>query len=175
MKTSIFPIILAAFAGLLLPALHGQTSTHQPPKPDAAQVIQHLLSVVCADAISDIHFAKEERIRELTARRYYGMLFIVWYGTQEQPAGKVFDLDIRPQIRAFLGAADKEHFASLIDYDDPLRWTRVAADASHDDIVSMSGGMPYYRWVLAQTSDPAAYKEAVQRFRAVIASGKPNE
>ncbi|MEA3207856.1 MAG: hypothetical protein QOE70_913 [Chthoniobacter sp.] len=131
--------------------------------------------VVCTDAISDIHLATDERVRQITARRYYGTLFIMWFGTQERNGSKIFELDMRDYIRGFLGAAEREHFASLLNYDDPLGWTHVPADINRQDMIDVIAGMPYSRWVLEQMKDPAAYKDSVRRFRELMATVRPNE
>lgn len=164
--------VLVAAAVLRL----GSVSTPaQTSPPQVTDIVQHLLSTLCSNLISEIHFGPHERIRQVNARKYYGTLFLVWFATQDRPGGKILDLDISNNVRGFLRAADKERFATLIDYDDPLSWSRLAADGDRQSVIDVIGGMSYYAWVLEQTKEPEAYRTAVQRFRAFIATIHTND
>ena len=157
-------------------SVHAQADTEHPLSiPTAKEVMEHLLTVLSGELISEIHFATEDRIRQLTARRYYGTLFVLWFGTQERNGNKIFDLDMQGYLRGFQQAAEKEHFVSLIDYDDPLSWTRVPPGVDRQDIIDVIGGMPYFTWVLQQTKEPAAYKDSVRRFRELMTTAQPNK
>ena len=146
-----------------------------PSTPRVIDVTQHLLATLCGELMSEIHFASDDHVREVTARRYYGTLFLVWFATQDRAGGKILDLDVRDYVRAFLRDEDKEHFASLIDYDDPLSWFRLPDGSNHQRVIGAIGGLPYYTWVLEQTKNPEAYHAAVKRFRAFVATIHTND
>lgn len=175
MKNHPLAITLLAAACLSAASLAAETKSTPLPTPDVGQVIQHLLGAIGSDSLYDIHAAKDDHDRQFFARKWYATLFIVWFGTQDHPGSKVFDLDIRDNIRAFLKNAQTEHFASLVDYDDPLGWSRVPPGVSTEEITSHIGGAPYNLWVIEQTKEPAVYKDVVKRFRALVATVKPNE
>jgi hypothetical protein len=166
---------ISILVGVGLLELASASSPTRTSTPQVTDVVQHLLGTLCGELLSEVHFATDDRIRQLTARRYYGTLFLVWFATQDRPGGKVLDLDIRDYVRGFLRAADKEHFAALINYDDPLSWSRLPAGTDPQRFIDLIGGMPYYTWVLEQTKEPDVYRAAVQRFHAFTATVHKND
>lgn len=168
MKALTASVLLCSAIGLqplFVPSLvHAAGSAHADLSTEA---LEYTLTVLCTEFVAELHVQKaDDPSRQSIARRYYGVLFTVWFGAQSDPHLRTFD--VRGYIRAFLRASAKDGFSSLIDYDDPLGWTRVPAGVDSSQLIQAIGDSGFYQRVLAQTKDQAVYKDAVRRFRELF-------
>jgi hypothetical protein len=137
----------------------------------STEALDYTLSVLCTEFVAELHEPKaNEPARQFVARRYYGVLFTIWFGSQSDPHLRTFDM--RGYIRAFQRASAKDGFSSLIDYNDPLGWTRVPAGVDSSQLIEAIGDPGFYQRVLEQTRNQAVYKDAVRRFRELCESTK---
>jgi hypothetical protein len=145
-------------------------------RPDANTALEYTATQFFTEIISQLHDAKDDaRLKQILARRYYGNLFILWYGTHNPPTAREILFDLRGNVRAYLRVAKEFRFETLVDYDDPLGWNHLPSAPDREWLVSALSGDKYYSWVLVHTKDPASYKDAVRRFREMIATVKPGE
>src|SRR5438128_276598 len=96
---------------LLIVIILATISCSTDSRPDAKLALTYTATRFFDELISQLHDAKDDPLlKEPLARRYYGNLFMLWFGTDNPPMSKEIEVDLRANIRAFLRVAKECRF-----------------------------------------------------------------